>query len=100
MRLLPLILLTLLPACAEFPAVAARVPEVERQGEPPPLVPIASILSQARGPGVAQAAERQGQSVLGRVAALRARAAGLRGPVLSPANRARLARGVDLSPLN
>lgn len=100
MRALLFTLPLLLTACAEFPEVAARVPEAELQGQPPALVPLESILTQARGPAAAEVEAIRAEGVLGRIAALRTRAAGLRGPVLSAPARARLARGVDLTPLN
>ena len=80
----------LLAACAEFPELDRAVPASATQGPYPDLVPIATILD---GPApVATPAVVAG--LQGRVAALRARAARLRGPVFDPATRARLRRGV------
>jgi hypothetical protein len=82
-----LLLLPLLAACAEIPAVAARIPEAEVAAAPPPLLPITDLLAAAD----AQGGAAPDAGLAAEVAALQARAAALRGPVLSEEDRARLA---------
>ena len=85
------ILLIGLAACTEFPALDGTVPPAAANG-PPDLVPLAPLLAQAnatdRGAADVQSA------LTPRLANLRARAARLRGPVIPPAARARMLRGV------
>jgi len=81
-------LLTLLTACADLPDIgrgidADALPSAD-------LAPLGPILARADGLGASPVAAPPA----GRVAALRARAAGLRGPVLPPATRARFAAGI------
>lgn len=83
-----------LAGCGSFPevdAVQARI----GGGAAPQLVPIEGLIAQA-GPGRATAAARDG--LAGRAAGLRARAAAMRGPVHSPAVRARLAAAIAAHP--
>ncbi|KIQ69905.1 hypothetical protein [Wenxinia marina] len=97
MRALPLLLCLALPSCTGLPAaVAGRIPEAERVGAPPPLVPLGPLLSQADAPGTPD----PGPALSGRAAALNARAAALRRPVLSPAEARRLSGGVETGPLS
>lgn len=91
----PVVLLTsfaLLAACAQFPELDARItPELEA-AEYPTLVPIAPLLAAAEERGV-EPVQATAQ-IDRRIAALRARAAGLRGSVLSGAERLRLEQGL------
>ncbi|EYD76102.1 hypothetical protein Rumeso_02291 [Rubellimicrobium mesophilum DSM 19309] len=107
--------LLLLAACAEFPALDARIPESERAAVPPPLLPLGDLLAQADSlpaqpafaPGLAAEAERlQAQAAAlpapatgddaRRLADLRARAEALRDGVLTEEERARLDAGASL----
>jgi hypothetical protein len=111
-RALPLLLLA---ACAEFPAITARIPEAERAATPPPLQPLTSLLATADtlpaqpafAPGLAAEAARL-QAVAAaipppgtaddaqRLADLQARAEALRDGVLTEEERARLEAGASL----
>jgi hypothetical protein len=99
MRLMTLVLLGGLAACSPFPDLdlPADPDGVERAGGAyPALAPLGGILARA---DTLAASDRSGPAALsglaGRLAALQARAARLRGPVLNPAMRARLSRGVN-----
>ncbi|SLN40249.1 hypothetical protein [Pseudooctadecabacter jejudonensis] len=85
-----------LSACAEFPELDQRISPQLAAAPVPDLIPLAPLIAQAGADGAAGAAtaETTARSLSGRVAALNARAARLRGPVLPPATRARLLRGV------
>ncbi|SHJ15200.1 hypothetical protein [Wenxinia saemankumensis] len=93
-RLAPLPVL-LLCACAAAPGIEARLPGVAEVGPPPALAPLGPILAAADRPGAADPAP----ALSGRIGALNARAAALRGPVLPAPAAARIAGGVDLAPL-
>ncbi len=120
-RFLPLVSLALLTAgCTQFPEIDARVPEAERNAEPPALIALAPLLARAdaveaesrvspeTGAALeARAAELASRPVpattartseaAARVAALAARATSLRGgPVIDPGARARIDAGVTL----
>ena len=91
MRRLALFLPALLAACTTFPAIDAVVPAADRRAAPPALVPLAPLLAQAEASsGVDPVAVSR--DVNARIAALRARAARLAGPVIEPATRARMLR--------
>ena len=84
-------LLLLTGACTQFPELDERVtPELEA-ADYPALVPIDPILTAERTTGAAPAQETA--AIDARVAALRSRAAALRGAVLSGAEEQRLAQG-------
>jgi hypothetical protein len=92
---IPLVLLTLLTACAQFPALDEGVSEADRNAPYPTLIPLAPLIAQA---------DALGGSVSnigfdGRIATLNARAAALRGGIIDPATRARMRAGVDTSAL-
>ncbi len=81
-----------LAGCAQFPALEGTIPPELEAAPFPDLVPIAPVLAKAKEGGVDPVATRAGLD--DRVARLRARAARLRGPVLSRAERIRLERGL------
>ncbi len=91
MRLVPLFLIVL-TACTEFPALDGTIDPALRDAPYPALVPLSPLVAQAN------AADRGAANVetalTPRLASLRARAARLRGPVIPPAARARMLRGV------
>ena len=86
----------LLCACAQFPQIDARVPASDQVGPPPPLLPLGPILAMADAPGATDPAAE----LVERQARLAARAAALRGPVLSAEHARRLAEGPDTGALN
>lgn len=79
----------LIGACAPFPQIAGVDASQAANAPYPDLVPVETIL--ARAPE--QATPDLG-NMNARLSALRARAVGLRGPVIDGATRARMARGV------
>lgn len=92
-KTLPLLLaLSLSPACTEFPALDGTVPPAQANGPYPDLVPLAPLVARANT-STGTLAEIE-QSLTPRLAALRARADGLRGPVIPPAERERMTRTV------
>lgn len=86
-----LLILTFLAACTEFPELDGTVPPAAASN-PPRLVPLAPLLSQANASD--RGAAEVESALSPRLANLRARAARLRGPVIPPATRARMLRGV------
>ena len=81
-----------LSACAQFPELDGTIaPELENAPFPD-LVPLAPLFAQADA--TSNNAPDVEAALTPRLAALIARAARLRGPVLSTAERARLTRGV------
>lgn len=95
MRLLPpaLCLTLSLCACAQFPALDGTIDPPLANADYPELVPLGPLLAQASGSG-SDGTQIQ-QALAPRLANLRNRAQGLRGPVLTPAMRARLLGGVS-----
>ncbi|MFD2738460.1 hypothetical protein ACFSUD_02660 [Sulfitobacter aestuarii] len=87
---LPLALLPLF-GCTQFPALDATITPALEQADYPALVPLEPLLAEAQAPGIDEAQTRAGME--NDIAALRARSAALRGPLLSPAERARLTAG-------
>ena len=83
-------LLFLLAGCSTFPQLDDRISPAAEAAPYPDLVALAPILAAADG-----AAGRSPPVLAGRLAALRARATALRGPVVDPATRARMRRGVQ-----
>jgi hypothetical protein len=79
-----------LVGCAQFPQVDA-FPSVGSASEPPALLPLDGLLAQAAGPSVAEDA---GAALAARAARLKARARAMRGPVLDPQTRDRLAEAI------
>jgi len=95
MRLPVLALLTLsslpiLPGCTQFPELDTAAAQVAQDAPYPQLVPLETLLTSA----APRTTPEVRASVEGRVAGLRRRADALRGPVISPAVRARMTRGV------
>lgn len=89
MRLLLLILVLGIGGCADFPELDGLVDERDAGAIYPDLVPLGPILAQAEQAGPPR---DPGAGVLDRAAALEARAARLRGPVIDAATRARIDR--------
>lgn len=81
-----------LAACAQFPELDGTVSPDLANAPFPDLVPLAPLFAQANT--TARNAPEVASTLTPRLAALNARAARLRGPVLSAADRARLIRGV------
>jgi len=86
MRLAPLMMIFGLWACAPFPQITSTT---DPQAATPRLVPLAPLLAQATAGPVALPVPLDA-----RIARLTQRAARLRGPVIDPATRARMSRGV------
>tara|TARA_R110000787_G_scaffold66134_10_gene148679 strand:+ start:478 stop:774 length:297 start_codon:yes stop_codon:yes gene_type:complete len=85
--------LTMLGACAQFPALDRTVtPQLEAAAYPD-LVPLAPVLAAAEAGGVEP--EQATANIDRRVAALKSRAARLRGSILSGPERQRLAKGLE-----
>ena len=86
-------LLLLTGACTQFPQLDARVTPTLEAAEYPALVPLAPILASAQTSGTDPA--QANATIDARISALKARAARLRGSVLSGAERQRLAQGLS-----
>ena len=78
-----------LSACVTFPEVEARVNDAALNAPYPDLVPIGPILAQGGQ------TTRDATISANRLAALRARASQLRGPVIDRATRLRMTQGVN-----
>lgn len=92
MRALLLSVLILPGACATLPDPGGRLSAAANESAAPPeLVPLAPLLAAADGITITPEVSL---TVQNRAAALRTRAARLRGPVVDPATRQRMARGV------
>ncbi|MEM6311934.1 MAG: hypothetical protein AAF754_18030 [Pseudomonadota bacterium] len=93
LRTLPLILL--LAACTSLPDLDSDIPQSVRDGDFPDLVPLHTI---NLDPGLDTAAQAElAEGLLGRINALKARAARLqRTPVIEQRAKRRMARGVKL----
>lgn len=88
MRAALLLLSFSLAGCTPFPDLGAAVSASAKSAPYPRLAPIDGLLDRANAPGPDVAAIRSG--LAGRVGALRARAAGLKRPIVEPAVRARM----------
>lgn len=88
-RLLPSLFLcaSLMAGCSEFPALDNAVSASARHADYPGLLPLDQVAADSAGAEATQAAIK---GLAGRAAALRARAARLRGPVIDDTTRARL----------
>lgn len=82
-----------LPGCAQFPRLDAAISDAARAAPYPDLLPIGHLRAATATPDPGSAAGPAGE-LAARVAALRARAARLRGPVIPPQERARMQRGI------
>lgn len=89
MRLFALVLVLGMGGCVEFPALDGVVDDTTRNAPYPDLVPLGPILAQA---DAAAPGRDPGAGILARAAALSARAARLRGPVIDGGTRARMER--------
>ncbi|MCC7321502.1 MAG: hypothetical protein IT542_11070 [Rubellimicrobium sp.] len=84
----PLILALLTAACTQFPELDARLTAADRSAPYPALVPLGPLIAAAGADDRAALPD-----LAARIAALRARAARLRGPVIAPADALRLNHG-------
>ncbi|KEJ89269.1 hypothetical protein [Sulfitobacter donghicola] len=82
----------LLGACTQFPALDHTISPELANADYPELVPLQPVLAAAQNSRVEPV--QAGAAIDGRVAALKARAARLRGSVLTGAERQRLAKGL------
>jgi len=93
MRLIVMIAILGLGACATFPELDGTIDATAKSTDYPTLLPLAPLLALSdRGTPQITAASLADFNT--RLAALRARAALLRGPVIGTAIRARMQRGV------
>lgn len=90
MRISSLVLFFALAGCAEFPALDARVGPEALEAPFPTLLPMEQLLDASAPP--ISIVSGPGSN---RIAALRARAARLRGPVVDQATRLRMQQGVQ-----
>lgn len=86
-----LVLMALLAACARFPVLDDMAANADAIAPFPRLIPLAPLIAQAD----ALANLPPPPSQEGRISALNARAAALRGPIIDPDTRARMQAGVD-----
>ena len=77
-----------LAACTQFPALDGTIAPEQLNGPYPEVAPLTPLIAQARSDGFGAA--NVDTALSPRLASLRARAAGLRGPVIPPAERARM----------
>ena len=89
---MPLALAALLCGCTAFPELDGTVPPALERADFPALVPVEPLIAGAQEVRIAP---ETAPSVLARVAALRARAARLRGPIVDSGARARMRAGVS-----
>ncbi|QGY00401.1 hypothetical protein EI983_12540 [Roseovarius faecimaris] len=82
----------MLAACAEFPELDATLSDAARAAPYPQLLPVEELNARVGEPRIdAEAAD----GIEARVAALKARAARLRGTVLDSSTRARMQTGIN-----
>ncbi|WP_322866557.1 hypothetical protein U5922_010385 [Aquicoccus sp. G2-2] len=89
--------LVTLAGCTTFPELDGTVPAHLEQAGYPQLVPVEPLLARAE---TIQITDQTEAGISARVAALRARAARLRGTIVDQPTRARLKGGVQLPPQN
>jgi len=82
-----------LSACTQFPELDVTVPASAKNAPFPELKPLEPLL--APGSRLASDNAQTEATLAARVAALRTRAAGLRGNVIDPQTRTRMRAGVD-----
>lgn len=80
----------LLSGCAQFPQVDAALESAEQTRADPLFLPFETFVS----PDKPEALTPEDAALAARATDLRNRAAGLRAPVIDPATRARMKRGV------
>ena len=85
-------MLSIAASCTQFPALDSRATPELLASEYPELVPVDPLLARAQGGRVN--VDRTEAALEGRVAALQARAARLRGSVLTGAEKQRLSQGL------
>lgn len=85
--------LSLVGACAEFPALERTITPELTAADYPALVPLGPVLASAQSVGTEPV--QATATIDGRVSALKARAARLRGSVLSGRERQRLEKGLQ-----
>ncbi len=93
--ILPLILL-LATACTPFPALQDRVSADAARADYPALVPLGPVLAAAEAQRLQPAPDA---GLDGRIAALQARAAALRGAIIDGPTRNRMRAGIATGPL-
>lgn len=97
MRLIVLIAMTGLAACADVPQLDDRIGEAARAADYPTLLPLDPLLAAAAANETAgQITPASVAAFDSRIATLRARAARIRGPVIDGATRRRMQRGVAI----
>lgn len=100
MRPLAALALLILSACTQFPELDARVGPDATRGPYPDLVPVAPLVARADGLEASPTTSPEAlANVDARIARLKARAAGLRGPVIPAPVRTRMLRGVATAAL-
>ncbi len=90
-RLISVLFALALSACATFPELDATLSAEAKDAEYPQLMPVSEMTAQAPD---ARITEQTASSLNGRIAALRARAARLRGSVVDSATKRRMQAGV------
>lgn len=95
MRMILMIAIAGLGACADFPQLDDRLDDAALAADYPTLLPLDPLLARAANQttAITSASEANFDS---RIATLRARAIQLRGPVIDAATRARMRRGVAI----
>lgn len=88
----PLILLVAVSACAQFPELDGTVAPSVANASPPDLIPLTALFAQANTSS--QIVQTAQSDIAPRLSGLRARADRLRRPVIDPATRSRMLRGV------
>ena len=89
------VIFVLTVGCTQFPALDGTIDAAARAAPIPALQPLAPLLAQADATQAnSQITAASVAALDDRIAALRARAAGLRGPVIERATLARMRRGV------
>lgn len=84
-----------LVGCADFPALDGAVDDTARNAGFPSLVPLDPLLAKVdQQTATSQITAASVATLDGRIAALRTKAARLRGPIIEPRVRARMRRGV------
>lgn len=95
MKIIHLALSIALCACTQFPELDGTIRPEDANAPPPSLIPVQSVLAHS----APEASIDPSISVNSRVARLRARAARLRGPVISREMRRQMLRGVNTDAL-